>query len=129
MVQFSVLSGRQAGARRAARRFPVRLGRAAANDLQFDDPGVWDEHLELNLRPAEGFLLAPRPNALTRVNGQPVQSVLLRNGDCIEFGSVKLQFWLGEARQRGLRGRELFVWTLLLLVTLSQFALIYRLVP
>jgi pSer/pThr/pTyr-binding forkhead associated (FHA) protein len=129
MVQFDVLSGRQAGARWAARRFPVRIGRALANDLRLDDPGVWDEHLELALRPAAGFVLTTRPNALATVNGQPAQSALLRNGDRIEFGSVKLRFWLGEARQRGLRSREWLVWTAIAVICLGQVALIYWLLP
>jgi len=39
-----------------------------------------------------------------------------------------LQFWLAAARQRGLRLRELFVWTLVIAVTAGQFALIYWLI-
>jgi len=52
----------------------------------------------------------------------------LRNGDAIEIGSLKIQFWLSEARQRGLRLREWFVWVLIAAVCLGQVALIYGLV-
>ncbi len=62
------------------------------------------------------------------VNHQPVQTALLRNGDVITLGSVKLRFWLAAARQRSLRLREWFVWVLLLVVVLCQFVLIYRLI-
>ena len=69
-------------------------------------------------------MLATAPNALTTVNGAPIQIAALRNGDLITLGSVKLQFWLAAARQRSLRLPEAFVWTLLAAVTAAQFALI-----
>jgi hypothetical protein len=125
MVELNVLSGTKAGAHWVARRFPVHIGRAAANDFQLDDPGVWDEHLQLSFRPAEGFVLDTHPKALASVNGQPAQNLLLRNGDCIEIGSARLQFWLGEVHQRGLRSREWLVWAAIAAVCLGQVALVY----
>jgi len=124
MIQLNVLSGKKAGSRMVVRRFPFRVGRASDNDLQLDDDGVWDEHLTLGFQ-SKGFNLAVAPSALIAVNGEPFLNQTLRNGDIITVGSAKLQFWLAAARQRGLRWRELFVWTLLILVTLSQFVLIY----
>ena len=125
MVQFQILSGKQAGARWVARRFPVRLGRAEGSDLRLEEPGVWDRHCELSLDPAEGFILTAQPDALLTVNQQPVRSLCLRNGDSLALGSVRLQFWLAESRQRSLRLREGFVWTLVLLLCLAQVALVY----
>ncbi len=69
-----------------------------------------------------------RQSALVAVNGEPFQNHTLRNGDIITVGSAKMQFWLAAARQRGLRFRELFVWTLIIAVTAGQFALIYWLI-
>lgn len=128
MVQFDILSGKKAGSRSAARHFPFHIGRAAGNHLQLDDDGVWDRHLTLELDQEKGFTLTTAPNALATVNAAPVQSVMLRNGDLITAGSVRLQFWLAAARQRGLRLREGFVWALILLITLDQFILIYWLI-
>jgi pSer/pThr/pTyr-binding forkhead associated (FHA) protein len=127
MIQFNVLSGKKAGNRTVVRRFPFRVGRAPDNDLQLDDDGVWNEHLTLGFE-SGGFNLAVAPGALIAVNGGPFQNQTLRNGDIITVGSAKLQFWIAAARQRGLRTREYFVWTLLLLVTLGQFVLIYWLI-
>ena len=79
----------------------------------------------LELQPGEGFALKTFDEAFATVNDQPQTSILLRNGDVISFGSVKIQFWLAAPGQRGLRLRELFVWLLLILVTLGQFGLIY----
>jgi pSer/pThr/pTyr-binding forkhead associated (FHA) protein len=128
MIQLNILSGKKAGDQSVARLFPFCIGRASENNLQLEDDGVWDQHLALEFRKSEGFLLTTAPNALATVNHQPVQSVLLRNGDVIAIGSAKLQFWLGATRQRGLRAREFFVWTILAVVTASQLALVYWLI-
>jgi hypothetical protein len=95
------------------------------NDLQLEDDGVWDRHLVVEFHPQSGFQVATAPDALATVNGGPVKKAVLRNGDTITAGSVKLQFWLAAARQGSLFARECFVWALLLLVTLGQFALLY----
>ena len=128
MVQLNILSGKKAGAQSAARRFPFRIGRTAGNELQLDDDGIWDRHLTLEFSRQKGFTLATASNALTTINGEPIQTAVLRNGDIIAVGSAKLQFWLAAARQRGLFLREAFVWGLLAAVTAAQFALIYWLI-
>jgi pSer/pThr/pTyr-binding forkhead associated (FHA) protein len=125
MVQFEILCGKKAGSSWDARRFPVRVGRSANSDLQLEEPGVWDDHLKVSLDPAEGFVVETQANAIAGINGQPVERAVLRNGDVIEIGSVKLQFWLSAPRQRGQGVREAFVWTLITLVCLAQIALVY----
>ena len=125
MVQLKVLSGKKAGTVWLARRFPVRLGRSGRADLQLDDEGVWDRHLQLDFRPGEGFVLKTEPDALATVNGEAAHQAVLRNGDAIDLGSARIQFWLGEVRQRGLRFREVLTWTGLAAVTLAQVALVY----
>jgi pSer/pThr/pTyr-binding forkhead associated (FHA) protein len=127
MIQLNVLSGKKAGSQTVVRHFPFRVGRASDNDLQLDDDGVWEEHLTLGFQ-SKGFNLAVAPSALIAVNGEPFLNQTLRNGDIITIGSAKLQFWLAAARQRGLRWRELFVWTLITAVTAAQFTLIYWLI-
>jgi pSer/pThr/pTyr-binding forkhead associated (FHA) protein len=128
MIQFNILSGKKAGTRTVARHFPFRIGRAVGNELQLEDDGVWDQHLTVEFNPQSGFNLTTAPEALATVNGVTVQTMVLRNGDTITTGSVKIQFWLAAARQSSLRLRENFVWALLGLVTLGQFALLYWLV-
>jgi predicted component of type VI protein secretion system len=125
MVQIQILSGKKAGTRWDARRFPVRVGRSRTNDLQLEEDGVWDKHFKINLSRAEGFVLIACPNALVTVNHAPLQTAPLRNGDSIEIGAARLQFWLGDARQRGLRLREWLVWILIVTVCAAQAALIY----
>ena len=125
IVQLKILSGKKAGSTWVARRFPVRVGRATECDLQLEEPGVWNRHFQILLNTGAGFVLETEPEALVTTNGQPAQRAALRNGDVIEIGALKLQFWLGEARRRGLRSKEWLVWATLLAVSLGQIALAY----
>ena len=125
MVQLKILSGKKAGAVWTARRFPVRIGRAANAELRVEEDGIWERHLVLELRRAEGFVLTTEPDALATVNGEPIQEAILRNGDSIEAGALRLQFWLSETRQFGLGLRETLTWVGIVLVCLVQVALIY----
>jgi len=127
MVQLKVFSGKQAGTATLARRFPFVVGRNRAADLCLEQDGIWDRHLELHLQIPDGFLLKAHPRALTSVNGQPVQQAFLRNGDLIEVGPLKIQSWLSETRQRGLRTREFLTWFALAALCAGQIVLIYGL--
>ena len=127
MVQLKVFSGKQAGTATLARRFPFVVGRNRAADLCLEQDGIWDRHLELHLQIPDGFLLKAHPRALTSVNGQPVQQAFLRNGDLIEVGPLKIQFWLSETRQRGFLTREFLTWFALAALCAGQIILIYGL--
>jgi pSer/pThr/pTyr-binding forkhead associated (FHA) protein len=128
MVQLEILSGRTAGTRWVARRFPVRIGRSPDSDLQLEEQGVWDNHVQIDLNPSAGFVLETEPQAFVIANGQTVERAVLRNGDTLQVGAVELRFWLSEARQRGLKFQEGLVWTILLGVCAGQIALIYWLI-
>ena len=125
MVQLRILSGKKAGTSWVTRRFPVRVGRAPTCDLQLEEHGVWNDHFQIDFNPAAGFVLVTQPEALITANGQPAQRVVLRNGDTVEIGALKIQFWLSDARQRSLRLSEWLVWGLIAAVSLGQVALVY----
>ena len=125
MVQLKILSGKKAGTIWSARRFPVHVGRSPDCELQLEEPGVWNRHFQINLNAGAGFVLETELEALVTTNGQPAQRAALRNGDVIEIGALKLQFWLGEARRQGLRFKEWLVWATLLAVSFGQIALAY----
>jgi pSer/pThr/pTyr-binding forkhead associated (FHA) protein len=127
MIQLRILSGKMAGNIQVVRHFPYRIGRAADNDLCFDDSGVWDNHLAVVFQKHEGFILQTASDAFAAVNDEAKNTARLRNGDVISFGSAKIQFWLDAPRQRTLRVREFCVWLLIAGITAFQVALIYRL--
>ena len=125
MVQLHILSGKKAGTTWVARRFPYQAGRSPKDDLHLEEDGVWERHLRIEMRRGEGAVLDCPPEALVAVNGQPVRSVVLRNGDLIEAGSVKLRFTLSPTTQASLRWRETLTWVALGALCLGQVALIY----
>jgi len=125
VVQLRILSGQKAGSAWVARRFPVCIGRSAASNLQLEEDGVWDQHLRLDFEPAAGIVLRALPNALVTVNEQSVHKAVLRNGDAIGLGSLRIQFWLSETRQSGLHFREGLTWAGITAACLGQVGLIY----
>jgi hypothetical protein len=129
MIQLEILSGKSAGTRWSARRFPVRVGRSSDSDLQIEGPGVWDEHFKLTFVAADGFIVEAHSDAMVILNDQTVKRAALRNGDKIDAGSARLRFWIAEARQSDLTFREALTWAVLLAVTLGQLGIIYWLLP
>ncbi|MEM9417763.1 MAG: SpoIIE family protein phosphatase [Planctomycetota bacterium] len=76
---------------RALKEPMLTLGRSSKNQLQLDDPGVSRRHATLTAEPDITSPDAWRLNDLesrngTRVNGETVSEVLLRNGDTLEVG-------------------------------------------
>jgi predicted component of type VI protein secretion system len=112
MVQLQILSGRKAGFAWVPRELPVRIGRSASCDLQLEEPGVWNEHFTIEIHPGTGIVLQAFPDALVTANGQLVQHTVLRNGDTVEVGALKMRFWLSEASQ----GRSGSGWLLAFLI-------------
>ncbi len=124
MVQLQISEGPLAGNHQEVCHFPFRIGRAAGADLRLEGAGVWDQHLKLDFDPAQGFTLSTLPPALATVNGWPIEAVILRNGDIIEFGSQKLRFWIGATKQSTLHVPENLVWAAICAVTVAQIGLI-----
>lgn len=128
MLLLKVISGKQAGTEMVARRFPFTIGRSQNTALRLDDDGVWDNHLQLEVRPDEGAVMFASRDAFTAVNGYPVTEAVLRNGDVIELGSARVQFSLSPTVQYSLKIRESLTWILLGSLGLGQVALIYWLI-
>jgi len=124
-VEFTILRGPQAGVVWTARRFPAQIGRSESDNFRLDAPGVWDRHAQVEFRPRDGFWLSARPEVTVEINGQPTREARLRNGDILDLGSARLQFWLGPMGQRGLAWREWLTWFGIAAVCLGQIALVY----
>ena len=126
MVQLNILSGEYQQQFVKSNTFPIRIGRGENCQLQLVDTGIWENHLELNLNEKHHFTIRTASDATAMVNGKPLEGVqLLRNGDLIEIGLVKIQFWLGTVEQKNLRIREATAWALLLAVTLVEIYLLF----
>ena len=125
MVQLDILNGTKAGSQWVTRRFPFQLGRSPQAALILPDPGVWEQHATFAPRAGQGVVVSAAKDAFIAVNGQRVQEAVLRSGDLIEAGSVKMRFGLSPAPQSSLRLRETLTWFGLAVLCLGQVALIY----
>lgn len=124
MIQFQILSGQQAGSDILVRRFPFVIGRGPESNLQLTDAGVWDGHLGVEFRRGEGFAFNTHADARVLLNDEGVKSGILRHGDLIELGSVRLRFWLARSQQKPLQFREALTWGALFALFAGQIALI-----
>jgi len=126
MVRLRVLAGSSAGLCFDAAQLPIRVGRGSGHDLTLDEPGVWPGHC-LITREQNDLLIQAGPEALVSVNDAPVQQTLLRNGDIISLGAVKLRFGFVPVRQRPLRGRECLIWMALAGLVACEIGVAYSL--
>jgi hypothetical protein len=126
MIQLTVLSGASAGKTVALKKFPVTVGRGAANSVQLSDTGVFEKHFEIRFSDA-GFTMVTAPDAVVTLNNEALAERPLRNGDVIGAGLAKIQFSLAALPQRGLKVREIASWLLILAVAVAQIYCVVRL--
>lgn len=71
----------------------VRIGRYPNNDLVLDHPTVSAYHAEITLRSDGRHELVDRESRNgTRINGTPIRSAVLRDGDQITLGALSLHY-------------------------------------
>jgi predicted component of type VI protein secretion system len=124
MVQLQILSGWRAGAKFGGSSLPITVGRSEQSDVPLEEAGVWPCHCKIHWR-QQGLVLEVEPGALASVNGVPMPSALLRNGDMITLGGVTLRFSLSPVRQSSLAVTEWITWVALGALCLGQVAAIY----
>jgi pSer/pThr/pTyr-binding forkhead associated (FHA) protein len=127
VVELQLLTGNRNGTVFRPVHFPIRAGRESGLDLSLDDPGVWQRHFLIDWR-SEGLVLEAEPQALLSVNDSPVRRAILRNGDIITLGALKIRFGLSPVRQFSLAPREWMTWIALGALCLGQVALVYLLI-
>jgi predicted component of type VI protein secretion system len=124
MVQLRIQSGNRTGDTFQSARFPIRVGRSQDSDLTMDEPGVWPRHFQIDWT-SEGLILEVEPEALLNINDAPTRRSVLRNGDILTLGAVKIRFNLSPVRPASLAVREGLTWMGLGALCLGQVALIY----
>lgn len=126
VIQLQIMAGRRAGALFNLTKLPVLVGRDPAADVFLDEAGVWPRHLRISWQP-EGLVCQAEKDAILRINNEPVEQAVLRSGDVISIGAIKIRFALSPVRQSSLRVREFCIWLAMGVICLGQVALIYRL--
>ena len=125
MVQFRILSGKNAGQTKSVRNFPSVIGRSKSADFRVEERGVWDRHIELTMDPSVAFSIRAFPDATVYVNGDEVSRADLKLGDLVEIGSCKMEFFLEQPRSKSLNVRESLTWALIAALFVLQAGLIY----
>ncbi|MDX1952944.1 MAG: FHA domain-containing protein [Verrucomicrobiota bacterium] len=126
MLQLKILSGKRAGEIHTFSILPAFVGRSSSSTLRIEEPGVWDQHLQICFS-NEKIQFATQEGATTLQNGNPVPVGTLRNGDLLEIGSCKLSIWLSPPPQKKLLLRELATWGVVFGVTALEIFLILAL--
>jgi hypothetical protein len=79
----------------------VRIGRYPNNDVIIDHPTVSAYHAEISLRPDGRHELVDRESRNgTRINGNPIRSAILRDGDQITLGAITLHYLVRPTSER-----------------------------
>lgn len=90
-----------AGTETVARHFPFHIGRSKESDLRLEQPGVWEEHAVFRLE-EDRLKLAGSGQASIRLNGRLLEAAaVVRAGDLVEVGAVKIRIGLATAVQHG----------------------------
>lgn len=105
-------------------RFPFHIGRRSESDFSTEDAGLWEKHAVIELDPETGFLVKASSEASVLVNGSPIRSAHLRNGDHVCLGVLEFTCWLSPPRQRPLLVGEGVTWAIIVAVLVGQIALI-----
>jgi hypothetical protein len=127
VIQLQLLSGSRSGAVFQFKEFPIKAGREAGLTLALDDPGIWLRHFVIDRTP-DGVVIEAEPQALLSVNDTSTQRAVLRNGDIITMGALKIRFTFSPVRQSSLTLRESLTWIALGALCLVQVGLVYLLI-
>jgi hypothetical protein len=110
MVEFSLLSGPDRGRVVTIGTLPAVLGRAGSGVVPLAGPGVWDRHFELQKSGDGRIVLRVLGEARVSVGASPIRERVLKNGDELEVGAVRMRFGLSRPSSRSLVGREVGFW-------------------
>lgn len=94
MARLTILTGARRGQRFELPPGIVTIGRQVGNTLVLTDASVANQHLLLSVDP-EGCRLKDRSGGGTSVNGKPISTASLQEGDVLSLGEVDLRYELG----------------------------------
>ena len=104
--------------------FPFTIGRSAQASLQLVAPGVFEDHLRLELDPDDGVVVQVGAGALATVGGESFQRRRLRQGEEVSIGAFELRLLLSPPARRSLRFWEIILWLMLAGVVIVELILL-----
>jgi pSer/pThr/pTyr-binding forkhead associated (FHA) protein len=125
MLLLQLRSGNESRAQ-VISKFPCVIGRSNAADFILSEAGVWERHLVIDCdsETKKFSFAAAEPEAIVFRNNERQQKGEIRNGDTFKLGAAEIQISLARAQQQGLSGQEVFAWSLLALVAVTETVLL-----
>ena len=81
MFCLTVVQGKQQGHSVNIERYPFVIGKNQEAQLRLSDPGIWDDHLAIELTVGESPTIKRIGDGSISVNSDPIENAILRNGD------------------------------------------------
>lgn len=123
MFNLTVVEGKQRGQRVDLKSYPFVIGKNSEAHLKFSEPGVWDNHIAIELSQGKGPELRRLGDGVVSLNSEPIDLSCLRNGDLISFGAVVLRFGLSPVKRKPLSFLNSASWMAIILVGLIELLL------
>lgn len=127
MVQFEVFRSGQKPVVHPVAALPCRIGRSGKCGLRLQEPGIWEEHVELSQGADDSFQISRVGEGSLILNGESRDDGRLVNGDTIELGATKLRFWLTPVRPRSQVAGDWMFWALVSTVLIAMVGLLLSL--
>ena len=108
------------------KKLPFIIGKGPSTDLRIESPGIWDQHLVIDLdRSTSKYVVETCNESLLTINHEAVTRAFLRNGDSLRIGACELVVGLSPTVQRANSLQELSGWGLITSIILVETALLF----
>jgi hypothetical protein len=124
MFCLTVVQGKQQGHSVSIDRYPFVIGKNQEAQLRLSDPGIWDNHLAIELTVGESPTIKRIGDGSISVNSDPIENATLRNGDIITIGAAQLRFNSAPAKRKSLVFQNSASWIAMILVVILEIFLV-----
>ena len=124
MFSLTIVEGRQRGQRVDLNKYPFVIGSNSDAHLKLSEPGVWSNHLVVELADNKGPALRRLGDGTVSLNSDPVEVSVLRNGDLINIGAAVLRFGLSPAKRKPLTFLNSASWTAIIAIVVLEIVLL-----
>lgn len=125
MFCVTVVEGSEKGKRFDIAAFPFVIGNNTNAELTLTDPGVWPDHIALELPSGnKGPQVSRLGEGTLSVNSEPTDSAPLRNGDLLSVGAALLRFGVAPPKRKSLLLHNTASWMAIATIVILELILI-----
>ncbi len=127
MFCLTVVKGTEKGKRYDIASFPFVIGNNQTAELTLSEPGIWPDHIVLELEDGKGPCVSRLGEGSLSINSEPAESAPLRNGDLLSIGGALLRFGIARPKRKSLVFQNAASWVAIAVVALCELVLIFLL--